>query len=241
MAKNKKNKKENSGDALFGRLGRGSAKKGGAAEEEELFAFETKEAEAEEYDSIDITEDADPSDSELDINELLRKYMPEYSDGESSSGGSGTGVLSRLKQTRADAEAMPANEADDELISVLDSVFSQSFEEQAEEPAVTEEADELLVEEIAEEPAEELPEELPEKPRKNTSSGKGGLFGRKNKRKEKGLRFCAVPWYWIRPAGPPRSGEGPPPWARGRWWEGRPASHRWSSASGCRCSCRGGS
>ena len=184
MAKNKKNKKENSGDALFGRLGRGSAKKGGAAEEEELFAFETKEAEAEEYDSIDITEDADPSDSELDINELLRKYMPEYSDGESSSGGSGTGVLSRLKQTRSDAEAMPSNEADDELISALDSVFSQSFEEQAEEPAVTEEADELLVEEIAEEPAEELPEELPEKPRKNTSSGKGGLFGRKNKRKE---------------------------------------------------------
>lgn len=180
MAKNKKNKKENSGDALFGRLGRGSAKKDKTAEEEELFAFETEEAEAEEYDSIDITEDADPSDSELDINELLRKYMPEYSDGESSSGGSGSGVLSRLKQTRADTEMMPESEADDQLISALDSVFSQSFEEQAEEPVMTGEAEELPMEEIV----EEFAEELPEKTQKNTSSGKGGLFGRKNKRKE---------------------------------------------------------
>ena len=185
MAKNKKNKKENSGDALFGRLGRGSAKNSRKAEEDELLAFEAEETgEAEEYDSIDITEDGDPSDSELDINELLRKYMPEYSGDEASSGG--TGVLSRLKQTRADVEAAAEQEADDELISALDSVFSPSFEEQAEESAEAEPVDELSLEEILEEPAEELPdvseEVMQEEPA--APAGKGGLFGRKNKHKE---------------------------------------------------------
>lgn len=186
MAKNKKNKKENSGDALFGRLGRGSAKNSRPADEEELPAYETEENDAEEYDSIDITEDADPSDSDLDINELLRKYMPEYSEEDASSGGSG--VLSRLKQTRADAEQKPERAADDKLISALDSVFSQSFEEQAEEPLVMDAADEFPVEEAAEEAADELMEdpveELPEEPQeKIASSKKGGLFGRKNKQK----------------------------------------------------------
>lgn len=190
MAKNKKNKKENSGETLFGRLGRGSQKNGGRTDDEELLALEPEENPEEEYDSIDISEDADPSDSDLDINELLRKYMPEYSEKEDSSeeNSGGSGLLSRLKQTVADPDAEDAE--DDKLISVLDSVFSSSFgEEEPEtdenspesdfaaeesEPEFTEE-----VEEIPEEaPVEEPSVEISEKPGRRK---KGGLFGRKKR------------------------------------------------------------
>jgi len=206
MAKNKKNKKENSGEALFGRLGRGSAKNNRTTDEEELLSFEAEETAAEEFDSIDITGDADPSDSDLDINELLRKYMPEYSEEEASSGGSG--VLSRLKQTKADAEQ--ESTADDKLISALDSVFSRVVEEPAEELEYTEEyteeefaeeyteeeySEEYTEEEFADESSgeeypeeeyeEEVIEELPQEPRKKSGLfGRIGLFGKKSRRKD---------------------------------------------------------
>ena len=188
MAKNKKNKNENAGDTLFGRRGRASGKNAGRAEEEEFLAADP---ELEEYDSIDISEDADPSDSDLDINELLRKYMPEYSEEEPSAETAGTpGVLSRLKQTMAEAET--EDNPDDKLISALDSVFSQSPEE---EPAVSEEsgegyAEELdgefaeeLTEELVEESIEEFEEEFEELPEKKAGRPeKGGLFGWKKKK-----------------------------------------------------------
>ena len=179
MAKNKKNKKDNAGDSLFGRLGRSSGKNA-AEPEEEFLGLDAEPGESEEYDSIDLSEDADPSDSELDISELLRKYMPEYSEEEKPAGGSG--VLSRLKQTMAETE----EETDEKLISVLDSAFSQAVEEEmpaaeAEEWAepqelseeLIEETEEILVEETAEEP--ELPEEPVRRPKR------GGLFGRKKR------------------------------------------------------------
>ncbi len=157
MMKNKKNRKDNSGDALFGRLGRSSG--GRSSEVEKTSGFKSDNNDADEYDSIDINEE---SDSELDINELLRKYMPEYSEENEAQSG---GVLSRIKKSSKDREA------DDKLISALDSVFSEDAENAAPDTAPTEalstEEVELLDEtELPEavEPTEELSaeEELPE-------------------------------------------------------------------------------
>ena len=70
-------------------------------------------------DSIDLTDDiGNSSDSELDINELLKKYMPEYSDNGDSSSGSGV-----LPDTGNTAEDTTAGD-DAKLISALDSAFS---------------------------------------------------------------------------------------------------------------------
>lgn len=157
MMKNKKNRKDNSGDALFGRLGRSSG--GRSSEVEKTSGFRSDNNDADEYDSIDINEE---SDSELDINELLRKYMPEYSEEDEAQSG---GVLSRIKKSSKDREA------DDKLISALDSVFSEDAENAAPDTPPTEalstEEVELLDEtELPEavEPTEELSaeEELPE-------------------------------------------------------------------------------
>jgi len=177
MAKNKKNRKENAGDTLFGRLGR--SKKTDRADEllEEEYDFSAADAEKEmEYDSIDVTAEGDESDSDLDINELLRKYMPEYAGEESQSGtGGGTGVLSRLKQSGS----MAAESADDKLISALDSVFSSSVEEGEDVGAGEFEENAFGGEEFADdaEETEELPAVKENKPKKN------GLFSGFGKRK----------------------------------------------------------
>ncbi len=197
MAKNKKNRKENAGDTLFGRLGRNSAKKAEPADEflEEDYDLPADDAEQEvEFDSIDVTADGDGSDSDLDINELLRKYMPEYSDEESQGGtGGGTGVLSRLKQSGGAAGVS----ADDKLISALDSVFSNSVEEgdvagaeefsdEFEDGNASEE--EWAGEEYADDPIaddaemiEEIPEDVPAAKEKKPK--KGGFFARFGRRK----------------------------------------------------------
>ncbi len=192
MAKNKKNRKENAGDTLFGRLGRNSAKKAEHSDEllGEDFDFPAEDAEQEmDFDSIDVTAAGDASDSDLDINELLRKYMPEYSDESSESGtGGGNGVLARLKQSGGAA----GESADDKLISALDSVFSSSVEE---EPAAGAEElpDEFAEEDVPEdeEPEEDFayaadaPEEFPEeRPETNEKAlKKGGFFAGFGKRK----------------------------------------------------------
>lgn len=113
MAKNKNKKNEGrvtAGD-LFDRLkpknaaGVGEDGKGSAEYSENGF-------------SIDATSGGN-SDSELDINDLLKKYMPEY--GEKDGAGEGTGVLSGLKQSMRDPSA---EELDDERFSsALDSAF----------------------------------------------------------------------------------------------------------------------
>lgn len=172
MAKNKKNKKENLGDTLFSRLGRNSAKKNepvGADEFLENEEYDLPEQDEEYDDSIDVTAEGKDSDSDLDINELLRKYMPEYSEDDKTAGGAG--VLSRLKQTKADSSS-----ADDKLISALDSVFSSSVAEEAVEPVLEEEVPEEYIEEM---------EEIPEEPVKMRGRKKGGgLFGGWNKSKD---------------------------------------------------------
>ncbi len=81
--------------------------------------------------SIDISAE-DESDSELDINELLKKYMPEYDEEDSDVINSAErgGVLSGLKRLADDdfSEELPYGAEDgftedDRLISALDSAF----------------------------------------------------------------------------------------------------------------------
>ncbi len=181
--KDKKNKKDGAGDVLFGRLGRNSAKKQPDTEED----FLDEEVYTEEYDSIDIT--GENSDSDLDINELLRKYMPEYSDEEKSAGGSG--VLSRLKQTKADAEQaeQEPDRSDDMLISALDSAFSSAVtptEIPEEVPAESEVLSEETVTEEEDLSAEmDFTEMFEEEVSKKDTRKKGfRLFGAKNKRRD---------------------------------------------------------
>ncbi len=136
MANNNNQNKEGKITAgeLFDKL---KSKKSSADEESEFdelrFVEETEEEKASANGfSIDISAEEE-SDSELDINDLLKKYMPEYgeeSDNDSAEGG----VLSKLKRSADDfAEELPygvddgfgedGDEDDNRLISALDSAF----------------------------------------------------------------------------------------------------------------------
>ncbi len=123
MAKNKnktdKNSRVTAGD-LMKRIGRSPSSEVTENEEfveEKPYDFENS------YESIDVSSNVgfDESDSDLDINELLKKYMPEYesendySDSESDSKG---GVISRL---RGNGTRDIDNE--ESLINALDSAF----------------------------------------------------------------------------------------------------------------------
>lgn len=129
MAKDKKkNKKVTAGD-LFGKLGkRGRDNSESADELKDEISFIDEGAD----NSIDVSGAQNNSDSDLDINELLRKYMPDYDSDENSdipaeeeSLARQGGILSRLKNTAAEK---PANDADnpsedEQLISSLDNAF----------------------------------------------------------------------------------------------------------------------
>lgn len=129
MAKDKKkNKKVTAGD-LFGKLGkRGRDDSDSADELKDEVSFIDDGAD----NSIDVSGAQNDSDSDLDINELLRKYMPDYDSDENSdtpaeeeSLARQGGILSRLKNTAAEK---PANDADnpsedEQLISSLDNAF----------------------------------------------------------------------------------------------------------------------
>lgn len=129
MAKDKKkNKKVTAGD-LFGKLGkRGRDNSESADELKDEISFIDDGAD----NSIDVSGAQNNSDSDLDINELLRKYMPDYDSDEDSdtpaeeeSLARQGGILSRLKNTAAEKPASDAdNPSDDEqLISSLDNAF----------------------------------------------------------------------------------------------------------------------
>lgn len=147
MAKDKKkNKREGRVTAgeLFGKLGRRDVETSfddspveNSVDESEFIA-----------DSIDVTNDSGENDSELDINELLRKYMPDY---DSSGVGSDIssaeakpskgGVLSRLKNT----ESVSGKKSEEEqLIDSLDNAFgipeSDSFASDGKNKSVSEKA-----------------------------------------------------------------------------------------------------
>ena len=129
MAKEKKkNKKVTAGD-LFGKLGkRGRDNSEGADELKDEISFIDEGAD----NSIDVSGAQNNSDSDLDINELLRKYMPDYDSDENSdtpaeeeSLARQGGILSRLKNTAAEKPASDADKPseDEQLISSLDNAF----------------------------------------------------------------------------------------------------------------------
>lgn len=136
MAKDKKkNRREGrvtAGD-LFGKLGRrgGDTSPDGAPDENPVDESEFL------TDSIDVTDGSGENDSELDINELLRKYMPEYdsadeqADAEEPKPAKG-GVLSRLKN----AEPASGRKSEDEqLIDSLDNAFGIPEKDSFDAPA----------------------------------------------------------------------------------------------------------
>lgn len=129
MAKDKKkNKKVTAGD-LFGKLGkRGRDNSDNADELKDEISFIDEGAD----NSIDVSGAQNNSDSDLDINELLRKYMPDYDSDENSdtpaeeeSLARQGGILSRLKNTAAEKPASDADNPseDEQLISSLDNAF----------------------------------------------------------------------------------------------------------------------
>ena len=130
MAKDKKkNKKVTAGD-LFGKLGkRGRDNSEGADELKDEISFIDEGAD----NSIDVSGAQNNSDSDLDINELLRKYMPDYHSDENSDTPSEEeslarqgGILSRLKNTAAEKPATDTADKpseDEQLISSLDNAF----------------------------------------------------------------------------------------------------------------------
>ena len=130
MAKDKKkNKKVTAGD-LFGKLGkRGRDNSDNADELKDEISFIDDGAD----NSIDVSGAHNNSDSDLDINELLRKYMPDYDSDENSdtpaeeeSLARQGGILSRLKNTAAEKPASDTADKpseDEQLISSLDNAF----------------------------------------------------------------------------------------------------------------------
>lgn len=142
MAKDKKkNKKVTAGD-LFGKLGKhghdSHGDKQNEFEEEAVFLEDIEDVNGvagvdniadrkTSGDSIDVSSSGVGDDSELDINELLRKYMPEYDEKESEDKDETAhtgGILSRLKNSeKAENVAESAISDDEQLISSLDSAF----------------------------------------------------------------------------------------------------------------------
>ncbi len=133
MAKDKKkNKKVTAGD-LFGKLGKrtrdeSELNKPGITEDETLLDDELlvgdKDRLSDTDSSIDVSGGSAESDSELDINELLRKYMPEYeSEEEKSDGKKSGGILSMLKNDGGESLHEEVSDEDEQLISSLDSAF----------------------------------------------------------------------------------------------------------------------
>lgn len=129
MAKQKK-KNVTAGD-LLGKLGRNKNNEKAAENiRDDEFVNDSEYIGDDEYDSIDVSSSSenDSSDSELDINELLRKYMPEYENGGASADDSDEfssttgGVLSRIKKSATDADVEEKDE-DEKLIDALDSAF----------------------------------------------------------------------------------------------------------------------
>jgi cation transport ATPase len=136
MAKDKKKNKKVTAGELFGKLGkhnRDDVSSQNNIDEEEISFIDDGKTD----DSIDVSGTQEDNDSDLDINELLRKYMPDYDssdDGNTSSDEPTTqktgGILSRLKNTVESEDAVTdENETsnkpteDEQLISSLDSAF----------------------------------------------------------------------------------------------------------------------
>lgn len=200
MAKDKKkNSKESritAGD-LFGKLGR----------RENVNNKQNDNEFVKDSNSIDVTDEAYDSDSDLDINELLKKYIPDYDSENDKNSDENTempkksGVLSMLKKTEANVIAEDENEKDenDHLIDSLDTAFglpeksnenkekksdSDSLISEYEIESEDDEQNELdnaFVEEYDDILPEENEIELEEEPVKTKKKAKFSFFNRKSK------------------------------------------------------------
>ncbi len=159
------------------------------------------------FDSLDLTQDGGESDSDLDLNALLRKYMPEFNeDEEAAPPAEKGGVLSRIKSTAAEERKEPKNR-DEQLMSALDSAFSASAEDLFTEELVADEEDasdagfvseydyenEVVEEALLEEDdiigVMEQEEHLPDLPFEEEEEKPRGLFGLFGKKKDKAEKF----------------------------------------------------
>ena len=199
-----KAKKKNNRDSrvtageLFSKLGQKNAQSDDAVIEDE-FLEDTSFEEEMKVDSIDVSSDADEGDSDLDINELFRKYLPSLDDEkkESVREGESGGVLSKLKQRAAETldEVGPEKNDDEKLMDALDSAFSMSagsFEEHADtsfdediladeaEDEIPEDEQELISEYDLEEEVYEESDIFEEVPQKKAGFF-ASLFGKKTK------------------------------------------------------------
>lgn len=188
MTKNNNNRKDGKVTAsdLFGRLRAKTApdENGSAPTERRPLKADFPEEELpDDGFSIDLSSDEE-SDSELDINELLRKYMPEYSEEKSNAE---SGVLSRLKKSTDGAES---SADDDRLISALDSAFGPAGDDEFEfadgDEAPSKDSDSDVEEDYDD--YDELPEprisgrRASERRTKEKSTGLFSLFGKKRRR-----------------------------------------------------------
>ena len=210
-----KDKKKNSNESritagdLFGKLGR---RENDNNKKENEFVKDSN--------FIDVTDEAYDSDSDLDINELLKKYIPDYDSendnisDENAEMPKKSGVLSMLKKTEANAIAEDDNEKDenDHLIDSLDTAFGLP-EKSNENKDKKSDSDNLISEyEIESEDDEKneldnafdeenyddiLPEEseieLKEEPVKTKKKAKFSFFNRKSKAEDENSVIDEIP------------------------------------------------
>lgn len=170
MANHKKtnnNESRVTANDLMKKMGRSNTKEAdNIAFEEELDNTQMNK----ELDSIDVTdeENSEVSDSDLDINELLKKYMPEYESTKEEEDNTRS-VLAQIKT------ASNSTNDNSDLISALDSAFSPSVDMSSMDNAEAFEEDpqyddgeyeEEYAEEYEEEYDEEYEEEAPRKEKK---------------------------------------------------------------------------
>lgn len=118
MAKSKNKKNRVTAGDLFGKLGKTGNSKAASRQDEEFLEEPLNDGSADLYDedAIDVTSDEGDSDSDLDINALLKKYMPDYQEDEPAKAENGS-VLSRFRKKNG------TQSEEDKLIDALDDAF----------------------------------------------------------------------------------------------------------------------
>jgi len=125
MAKSKNKKNRVTAGDLFGKLGRTGNSKSVSNQDEEFIEEPLADESMEllDEDAIDVTSDEGDSDSDLDINALLRKYMPDYQENETVSEESGSVLSQFKKKNNASRKPKDAQSEDEKLIDALDDAF----------------------------------------------------------------------------------------------------------------------
>lgn len=140
MAKSKNKKNRVTAGDLFGKLGKTGKSKSASVQDEEFIEEPLDDAaDLTDEDAIDVTADEGDSDSDLDINALLKKYMPDYQDEEPEADEGG--VLSRFRKKDNERKSDELTE-EEKLIDALDDAFGA--EDLFAEGAAEEESDEDL-------------------------------------------------------------------------------------------------